>query len=450
MGSRMQIEKNINITRFLLYIINTLSVMLTSYIVLKGNEMIAWEGKSRQFLEKISYMPLEPLKFIIYNFSLIFVLFLSMYLRERYLRDKKLAMESLFFFDITICILSATLSSFSYKGIILIAVINLMIYSESNFIRYLFVFLALISYILLDYDILSVRLKIISLNDYVSYLDLDTKAYIYSLKSILKSLNQVLFIAFMSLSLQKQIKEKQRIENLYVKLIDTTRELSLANIKLEDYAKKSEEMAKIKERNRLAREIHDTIGHSLTGIVTGLDACKTIIDIDLKSTKTQITKIAELARKGLVDIRRSVKALRPDSLERFSLVPAVKKMIEDMKECSQIEIKLDIDGSFENMHSDEEDAIFRTIQEGITNAMRHGHAENIDIFLKNIEDIVFLTIKDDGRGTVTIQKGFGLEHIRERMNMLAGEVEFSSKLNEGFFIEVKLPLRKNKYLGGKL
>ena len=102
---------------------------------------------------------------------------------------------------------------------------------------------------------------------------------------MLNSLNHVLFIAFMSFSLQKQVKEKQKIEKLYTKLIDTTRELSIANKKLEDYAKKSEEMAKIQERNRLAREIHDTIGHSLTGIVTGLDACKTIIDIDLPSTK---------------------------------------------------------------------------------------------------------------------------------------------------------------------
>ena len=226
------------------------------------------------------------------------------------------------------------------------------------------------------------------------------------------------------------------------KLIDTTRELSIANKKLEDYAKKSEEMAKIQERNRLAREIHDTIGHSLTGIVTGLDACKTIIDIDLPSTKNQIAKIAELARKGLIDVRRSVKALRPDSLERYSLVSAIKKMVTDISDLSDIKIDLYIEGQFENMNADEEDTIFRTVQEGITNAMRHGKAKNINISLKNLDEMISLIISDNGLGKESIYEGFGLKHIRERIEMLAGEVEFFTEKDKGFTINAVLPVRK--------
>lgn len=438
----MQVEKNINITRYFLYIINILSTILTSYIIFKGNQMIDWEGKSRQFLEKAAYLPVEPNKIIIYNSILLVILFISIYIRENHLKKRKIIMSLFFFFDITICILSVVLSGYSYKGIILIAVINLMIYNESILIKYISISIALIGYILLDYDILSVNLNIISITDYINYLDFDTKIYVYSFKSILTSLNDVLFVVFMSFSLQKQVKEKQRIEKLYIKLIDTTRELSIANKKLEDYAKESEEMAKIQERNRLAREIHDTIGHSLTGIVTGLDACKTIIDIDLSSTKKQISKIADLARKGLIDIRRSVKALRPDSLERYSLISAISKMINDMMDCSKIAISLIIEGEFENMHGDEEDTIFRTVQEGITNSVRHGNSKHINIQLKNNHDIIILTIKDDGKGTDNIYEGFGLKHIKERINMLAGEVEFSSKSNQGFLISAVLPLRK--------
>lgn len=438
----MQIEKNISITKFLLYFINILSILLTSFIIYKGNQMIAWEGESRGFLENLSYIPLEPNRFIIYNFILLIILFISIYFREKQLKTSKFLMIFFFFFDITICVLSVALSSFSYKGIILIAVINLMIYNESNFIKYILVAVALVGYILLDYDILSVNIKIISLTDYINYLDFDTKIYVYSFKSMLNSLNHVIFIAFMSFSLQKQVREKQKIEKLYTKLIDTTRELSIANKKLEDYAQKSEEMAKIQERNRLAREIHDTIGHSLTGIVTGLDACKTIIDIDLPSTKTQITKIAELARKGLIDIRRSVKALRPDSLERYSLISAIKKMVTDISDLSDIKINLHIEGQFENMNADEEDTIFRTVQEGITNAVRHGKAKNISISLKNLDELISLIIRDDGLGKDDIYEGFGLKHIRERIQMLAGEVEFFSEKGRGFSINAVLPVRK--------
>jgi hypothetical protein len=71
----MQVEKNIGITRFLLYFINVLSILLTSFIIYKGNQMIAWEGESRGFLENVSYLPLEPNRFIIYNFLLLIILF---------------------------------------------------------------------------------------------------------------------------------------------------------------------------------------------------------------------------------------------------------------------------------------------------------------------------------------------------------------------------------------
>lgn len=438
----MAIEKNINITKYMLYFINILSTFLSSYVIYKGNELMAWKNLSRSFLEKLSYLPIEPKRFISYNFLLIFILLLSIYIRNKYFKKNRVLMTIFFILDMIICITSVALSGFSYKGILFIAVINLMVYWESSTIIYYLFSVILISYILLDYNILSTNIKIISLDTYIDFLDFDSRIYIYSFKSILNSLNQVLFIAFIGFSLQKQVKEKQRIEKLYIKLIDTTRELSVANKKLEDFAKTSQEMAKIQERNRLAREIHDTIGHSLTGIVTGLDACKTIIDIDLPSTKGQLFKIADLARKGLIDIRRSVKALRPDSLERFSLVSAINKMVEDMSSTTNIKIKLNIQGIFEALHADEEEAIFRTVQEGITNSIRHGNANEINIILKNLNNFIYLEIADNGIGTDSIKEDFGLLHIRERINMLAGKTRFESSINNGFKIFAEFNLRQ--------
>ena len=96
-------------------------------------------------------------------------------------------------------------------------------------------------------------------------------------------------------------------------------ELKYVNMQLSEYAKESEKMAETKERNRLAREIHDTLGHSLTGIITGIEACTTLMDVAPEATKEQLKAIAEVARQGITDVRRSVKALRPDALESQTL-----------------------------------------------------------------------------------------------------------------------------------
>ena len=117
-------------------------------------------------------------------------------------------------------------------------------------------------------------------------------------------------------------------------------------------------------------------------------------------------------------------------------------MVTDISDLSDIKIDLSIEGQFENMNADEEDTIFRTVQEGITNAIRHGKAKNIDISIKNLDEIILLIIKDDGLGQDSIYEGFGLKHIRERIQMLTGEVEFFSEKNKGFTINAVLPVRK--------
>src|SRR5690606_30904169 len=112
-------------------------------------------------------------------------------------------------------------------------------------------------YSIFDYDILSVKLNMVSINEYIQYFNPTLRLYLQGIKSILFSANQMLFIIFMVFVVQKEIDENVKIRELYDKLVRTTEELRVVNIQLEDYAKKSEEMAKIKERNRLAREIHD-------------------------------------------------------------------------------------------------------------------------------------------------------------------------------------------------
>jgi signal transduction histidine kinase len=201
-------------------------------------------------------------------------------------------------------------------------------------------------------------------------------------------------------------------------------------------------MAKTKERNRLAREIHDTLGHALTGISTGLEACIELFDIDKEKMKNQIIKISALARKGLLDVRRSVSELRPDALERYSLIPAIQKLSEDINECTKTRVNVEVKGKILKLGADEEETVYRVVQEGITNAVRHGNASRIDVLLEFVDFELRIRIDDDGIGCTDVKEGFGLRHIQERVDMLGGEASFISNGEKGFSIKVLVPIRR--------
>ena len=217
------------------------------------------------------------------------------------------------------------------------------------------------------------------------------------------------------------------------------KELQSANEQLQEYANMSEKMAQTKERNRLAREIHDTLGHTLTGIVAGLDACMTIIDISPEQTKKQLEILSKVSRDGIKDIRRSVSELKPDSLERLHLEVAIRKMITDMSQVSGANIYFETEEKKLRFDEDEENAIYRVIQESITNALRHGRATKIWITMVRENGDMKLTIKDNGIGCKEIVNGFGTKHIEERIEMLHGTVNFDG--NNGFTVSAVIPIR---------
>ena len=130
-------------------------------------------------------------------------------------------------------------------------------------------------------------------------------------------------------------------------------------------AEESAHTAQVQERNRLAREIHDTLGHVLTGITAGADACIQMMDDSPEMARHQMELIADTARNGMNDVRRSVKALRPDSLEKENLSGALNKMCTSMAQSSGAQIQLEESLAGLTLSQDEEDCVYRTVQEGI-------------------------------------------------------------------------------------
>lgn len=436
----MDIKKNVKIARNILIGINFAVVLFMSEIIYKTTELICSNNSARDFLEKIRFIPTVPWKVPIFTGCLLIVLFFGIIIRGR-LHNRSFLLITLCILDLIISIAITYYLNMSYKGIMLISIANIVIYIEGKKKKFTLLIISIIIYIFLSYDIFSISYNLFSINDYIGYYTVAERFYIFSIENILLSLNEVVFIILMIFIIQAQVDEKTQIKSLYEKLFRTAQELEIANIQLQQYSQKSEEMVKTKERNRLAREIHDTLGHSLTGISTGLEACTELINWDVERTKIQLLKISKLAKKGLLDVRRSVRELRPDTLERFSLILAIQKLCEDINGCTEVNIEFNIGGEVPKCDADEEETIYRVVQESITNAVRHGNAKNVEISLRFENGYVNLCVIDDGKGCDVIKEGFGLKHMRERVEMLRGDITFINRDNKGFVIKVEIPIR---------
>ena len=254
-------------------------------------------------------------------------------------------------------------------------------------------------------------------------------------KNILDSLNVVVFILYLICQVLVQQEETKKI----------SKELQLAskvNDELKTYSALSEKMAEDKERKRISREIHDTLGHALTGISAGIDACIALIDIDPQKSKEQLLVISNVVRESIKDVRRSLYKLRPGALDQRTLKDGLIKMIEEFQSVSHLNVDLYYEWENVDFENTKEDIIFRIIQETMTNALRHGHASHIEIHLFDEEEKYMIIMQDNGSGCKEIHYGYGLKQMHERVAILNGTIYFYSE--EGFRTVVEIPK-----IGGK-
>jgi len=225
---------------------------------------------------------------------------------------------------------------------------------------------------------------------------------------------------------------RQRAEKLYD-------ELEIANTKLINYANEIEELATIQERNRLAREIHDGLGHYLTTILIQLQAAEAVLPHDKEKALDAIDKARNQSKLALIDVRKSVSSIRHDPYNPEDLDSLIKKALTP---CEWVGIKsnFNIIGEKRNLSNIINSTIFRIVQETVNNTCKYSEARNYFLDL-DFEDhqVLKIRIHDDGIGTETIHGGFGLIGLTERIELINGTINIITAPNQGFTLNICLP-----------
>lgn len=222
-----------------------------------------------------------------------------------------------------------------------------------------------------------------------------------------------------------------------------TRDLEAANRKLAEYATQAEELAATQERNRLAREIHDNLGHYLTIVNVQIEAAKVTCESDPVRALDALDKAQDMARKGLNSVRESVAALRVSPVENRPLEDAIAELVDESRTAG-ITTEIHLVGESRPVESKSALALYRAAQEGLTNIRKHAHASHVDVTLDFFQpDHIRLTVLDDGAGAANTDGGFGLTGIRERIHLLGGEFKVETQPEKGFRLEVSIPIVKN-------
>jgi len=210
------------------------------------------------------------------------------------------------------------------------------------------------------------------------------------------------------------------------------------------------------ERQRIARELHDTTGQSLTAIGLGLKGLQGLLGEDNKAKRTA-RELGSYSVEALAELRHIIEDLRPFHLDDLGLAPALRWYVRIFTERWGIPCTLDVSGLVKRLPPDYETVLFRISQEALTNVAKHSHATHAEIILDFSPEQVILEVRDNGQGfeankvltNAESTKGWGILGMRERATLVAAQVEIDSGLGQGTCVRVIVPLIMETEQGGK-
>lgn len=245
-----------------------------------------------------------------------------------------------------------------------------------------------------------------------------------------------LFFGFVTLALSAARQARAINERLL-------EELQAKNAQLEEYNRQVEMLAAVEERNRLAREVHDTLGHRLTSSAVQLEAAHRLVESNPKKAVELVGNVRQQVRTALQELRQTVSRLRAPLELDMSLPKALQRLAESFQSVSGVQVHLEVAEDLGEITPEQRLAFYRAAQEGLTNVQRHAQAAHIWLRLEPLPGCLRLEVQDDGSGLVSDRANgstsFGLLGLEERAAALGGEVHLTNGPAGGAILEMRLP-----------
>ncbi len=255
----------------------------------------------------------------------------------------------------------------------------------------------------------------------------------------------LLCFALLQISLTRyhELYEKAKAQ---IAILNTTiTKLTVFSQSLQSYARTAELEAAKKERYRISREIHDISGYMFTNIIAMMDAIVSTGCRSSEKTTEMCSAARSQAQEGLLETRRALHLLRSSDNEREVGMKAIHKIKKIFEGTTGVRVDIET-GNLPSSFGDELDLIlYRIVQEGLTNALRHGHANRVRMLFWIVSESVQVIILDNGSGSKKVIKGIGLAGMEERISRLGGTVRAENAPEGGFQLTVTIPLQKEQY-----
>ncbi len=235
------------------------------------------------------------------------------------------------------------------------------------------------------------------------------------------------FVFFLVFSERRQREQRLAYEKL-------TKELGFVNLQLKESMALSESLAFEAERRRISGEIHDSLGHHLTGLILTLEAGKKLMSHNVEAGKTYWDKALQVSRVALDSVRELVSAKKESSFE-FDLTSRLKEMVKEVQSLTGLKIDLDIQSGDIELSGKKQLNIYRIYQEAVTNTMRHANAVCARISISGNKELLCFSYWDNGSGTNRLEEGNGLKGMKDRISDIGGAIHFQSRPGNGFKIE---------------
>lgn len=262
------------------------------------------------------------------------------------------------------------------------------------------------------------------------------------LREMLSAWSQSLLAIVAGQVLRYQMDRRYELQQKLTKQEETTARLVQAHTRLQEITVNNAASAALRERRRIARDIHDSIGYTLTNVFYMLDACRQMVIAGAETAVRQIEEAMVLSQTALQDVRRAVRALRDPAKPAYHWLTAVHDLVRLFAATTKVRIILQTGDNRLELTKEKGATVYRIVQECLTNAFRHGQAKHIHISLSQEQGGLVVRVKDDGCGAESFVMGCGMQGMRERLEAHGGWLRVETQPGLGFLVIGWLPMEE--------